>query len=248
MTAPDLQIQAVSPPGPSVGFGLAGDSQLTRSGSGAGGWQIVDRPRRGATTEWVDYGPYTLTVSLILDGYGAPGGPVSVDAAVAMVETWELPPAGTTPPQPPVLKVTGPVPHNDLQWVVQTLTWKEAIRDPASQVRWQQNLDLVLLEYRPPQITTQAAVPSTATPAAAARANAASAGSTYTVKSGDTLQTIANAIYGSYGYWTLLANANALRSPTAVTVGQVLTVPAKTLVPPPLSPVNGTNYRILTGS
>lgn len=242
MTAPTLWIQAAGRT--AVGFGLAGDSQTTRSGgSGGGGWQIIDRPRRKATTEWVDYGVLQVTASLILDGYG-PGGPQPVDAAVAEVESWEFPVPGSTPPLPPILTVTGPVPHNELSYVLQQLVWKEAIRDQTSRARYQQNLDIVLWEYAPPTITAQAASPAAAaaaTPAAAARAtppagatNSAGARS-YTVKLFDTLQTIAAALYGSYTYWTLLANANNIRDPNSVPAGRTLTVPAKTSTPPALN-------------
>jgi hypothetical protein len=248
MTAPNLWIQAAG--GPLIGFGLSGDAQITRSGgSGAGGWQIIDRPRRAATTEWIDYGPFELTMSLILDGYGsALGAPQSIEAAVAAVESWETPVPGSAPPLPPVLTVTGPVPHNELSWVVQKLVWKEAIRDPVTRVRYQQNFDVVLWQYLPPAITTSA---PTYTPVSAFQAGTPNTagvvpsvtGSTYTVKAGDTLQSIAAAIYRSYGYWTLLANANAIRDPNRLTVGQVLTVPAQTAKPPQLSLPSVNNTR-----
>lgn len=236
MTAPSLWISRIG--GPTVGFGLAGDSQGTRSSAtGAGGWQVVDRPRRGVTTEWVDYGQYQLTMSLILDGFtGRSTGQRSCEPAIAEVESWELPVPGAQPPEPPKLKVRGPVPHNEMTWVVYTLTWKEAIRDPTTGVRWQQNLDLVLWQYLPPSVLLQAASPALAALASAATSAGAAAGTqSYTVKAGDTLLTIATSFYGSYNYWTLLANANNIRDPDSLTAGQVLTVPTKTASPPQLA-------------
>jgi LysM repeat protein len=51
----------------------------------------------------------------------------------------------------------------------------------------------------------------------------------YTVKSGDTLASIAQHLYGSANYWTALYNANhtTIKYANEISVGQALTVPAK---------------------
>jgi LysM repeat protein len=51
----------------------------------------------------------------------------------------------------------------------------------------------------------------------------------YVVKSGDTLASIAQHLYHSSNYWTVLywANHNAIKYANEITAGQVLTVPAK---------------------
>ena len=54
----------------------------------------------------------------------------------------------------------------------------------------------------------------------------AGAGS-YTVRSGDTLETIAQAAYGDSQLWYLIADANALRSNADLRVGQTLSIPTK---------------------
>ena len=51
--------------------------------------------------------------------------------------------------------------------------------------------------------------------------------STYTIKSGDTLQSIARTVWGDADMWYLLADANGLTNANALTAGQVLTVPNK---------------------
>lgn len=237
MTAPNLWIQPTAPAGTQVGFGLSDDSSMTRSGgTGAGGWQLIDRPRNAATTEWVDWGPFQLTISLIIDGYGnGIGAPTSIEGPIALVESWETPVASSSPPLPPILAVSGPVPHNELQWVLQNLNWKEAIRDPVTGVRYQQNLDVVLWQYLPPSITVQNSTPAKAAQAAASTTTGAPQ-RTYTVKAGDTLMTIAASLYGTWQYWTLLANANSIRDPNTILVGQTLQVPPKTTNPPALAP------------
>lgn len=49
----------------------------------------------------------------------------------------------------------------------------------------------------------------------------------YTVQAGQTLSSIALALWGDAGLWYLLAEANGLTSDDAVAAGQVLSVPAK---------------------
>jgi LysM repeat protein len=69
----------------------------------------------------------------------------------------------------------------------------------------------------------------------------------YTVKPGDTLASIAQQVYQSDAYWPALYTANhgLIQSPDAITVGQVLSVPAKpatipaapaVATPPPAAP------------
>lgn len=48
---------------------------------------------------------------------------------------------------------------------------------------------------------------------------------TYTVKAGDTLQSIAAEVYGDAAHWLDLANANNIFGPAVLSVGRVLTLP-----------------------
>lgn len=48
---------------------------------------------------------------------------------------------------------------------------------------------------------------------------------TYTVKSGDTLSGIATKFYGDSSKWTLIAQANGIKDPTKLKIGQVLQIP-----------------------
>lgn len=225
MTAPNLWIVSAVPAGPQIGFGvLEPQPQLTRSsGTGAGGWQIVDRPWRNATTEWVDTGQFALTMSLIMDTFP---NPTSLESQIGVVESWELPAPGSAPPLPPILSVSGPVPHTELPWVVYSINWKDAIRDSATGVRYQQALDVVLWQYLPPTTTTV-----TTSPASSASGSNSGGSFQYTVKAGDTLPSIATAVYGNWQMWTQIAQLNSLRDPSSLTVGQVLQMP----------PISGTN-------
>src|SRR5581483_7286172 len=48
----------------------------------------------------------------------------------------------------------------------------------------------------------------------------------YTVRTGDTLQSIAAAVYGDSGQWTRIAETNGLRSNNDLRVGQTITTPS----------------------
>ncbi|HEY4079574.1 MAG TPA: LysM peptidoglycan-binding domain-containing protein [Burkholderiaceae bacterium] len=52
-------------------------------------------------------------------------------------------------------------------------------------------------------------------------------GSSYTVRKGDTLSSIAQSVWGDASMWYLIADANGLRGSDTLTAGQVLTIPNK---------------------
>ena len=58
-------------------------------------------------------------------------------------------------------------------------------------------------------------------------------GSTYTVKSGDTLETIAAATLGKKSAWKQIVEANPGLKPTALRIGQVLAIPGGSAAPAP---------------
>ena len=58
-------------------------------------------------------------------------------------------------------------------------------------------------------------------------ANVDPTASSYTANAGDTLQTVALAVWGDASLWYLLANANGLSAGTTLAAGQVLSVPGK---------------------
>ncbi|MDR3660604.1 MAG: DUF4214 domain-containing protein, partial [Mycobacterium sp.] len=55
----------------------------------------------------------------------------------------------------------------------------------------------------------------------------AQAGSTYTVQSGDTLQSIASALWGDSNLWYMIADANGLTGGETLTAGTTLSIPSK---------------------
>ena len=77
-------------------------------------------------------------------------------------------------------------------------------------------------------------------PVAAATATAAPiGGNTYTVKSGDTLESIAASTLGKKSAWKQIVEANPGLQPTALRIGQVLAIPGGSSGPAPLAPTTG---------
>lgn len=159
-----VTLAQVSPPGPSQRCHLLGDDNLA---GGDAQWDTLPRPRRTSVVEWTGSDLHTLTLPLMLDGFGVrpDGGDVSVEAACELLMSWRRPIAGTNPPRPPTIVVGGPVrqPSYRPWWIVTGLEWGEQIRGGDGQ-RIQQAVTVALLEHLQGQVLLG--------PAAAARARA----------------------------------------------------------------------------
>lgn len=216
---------------------LIGSAKLSRAGgtsasasSGEGGWQIIDRSRQKAATEWLDYYPFVMTCTCLLDG--GPGlNPASVEGWITTLESFEKPVTGTFPPLPPVLTVSGPVPHTDLFWVCSRLDFAGGetgqIRNAAG-TRTQQSFTVELTEYSPSTAITN----STSSPAQQALTAGTASGQTtvaavksYTVVAGDTLQSIAAVQLGNVTLWVQIALLNNLSASAILTPGYILMLP-----------------------
>lgn len=170
--APDnfVTLQALNPAGTPVQCGLIGNAAHSRQGgtsasasSGGGGWQIVDRVLNRAATEWLDFNPMVMTLNLILDG-GLGSTAQSVEGQIAIIESYETPAPGTQPPLPPIIGVSGPIPHTDTFWVCSRLTFPgddgAAIRDGFYGWRTQQLFAIELTEYTASSVTTSNLTPA----------------------------------------------------------------------------------------
>lgn len=186
--------------------------------SGFGGWTVIARPRRVGLVDWTGVEPYRLMFGLMLDEWG--DGPADVEQECLNIERMARP--GPQNQRPPTLTITeGELPHMNLTYVIESLDWGDCIRQRETGKRLRAVCGLTLLSLND-------AAPSS--PAAAARASAASRGGVahplrYTVKKGDTLSSIAAANYGSASQWHQIAAANNIRDPKALKIGQVLKLP-----------------------
>jgi LysM repeat protein len=223
------------------GHGRSGGSSASAS-SGTGGWQVVTRTRQKSATIWLDYFPLVQTMTCILDGRANITGPrqlsntQSVEPLMAILESFEEPAPGTSPPSPPIIGLSGPVRHTDLYWVCSKLDFPSGeddveIRDDSTGLITQRNFTIELTEYVPTDVINVGI-----TPAQAAVLNAGTSsglgtvspsGQTYTVAAGDTLQGIAAKVYANTSYWADIAILNNIPYGAILQPGQVLQLPAK---------------------
>lgn len=215
-----------APTGSGITFGLLGDADYTPASGGQGGWQIIDRPRQVAATQWYDRSPMSLKMDLMISSeiiYGIGGQ--SIELICLIVDGWQDKLPGTN--QPPIFAVAGPIPGIQHQWCLYTPDFTDAIRDSQAGFRIQQKVTITLYEYNSP-LQTQTNNPS---PAAQAtyiqnQQNSGAGGyMLYTVVAGDTLETIAANLLSNFAEWTEIAALNNLRDPNNLYPGQVLAIP-----------------------
>ena len=223
-----VQITSINPAGTSCTFGLLGDCTYAPAGGGGnGGWQIVDRPRLVAITQWYDRSPMQLDMPLVIDSatiWGAAYPHRSIESLCLTVDQWQDRTPGLQ--QPPILAISGPVPGQQHQWVVKSVSFGEALRDPVAGYRWQQNVTLTMYEYNSALVSLGAAgTPAQAATAALNAQEASQSFTVYQVVKGDTLSSIAAHVMGSYKYWTTLATLNNIRDPNTLTPGQIIKIP-----------------------
>lgn len=243
-TAPKVvKIKPQNIPGSRALFvGLAGDATYTPSG-GSGGWQIVDRPKRVAATQWFDRSIWTLTVPAIISSeisttHGTMHIPsdsrlrqgstdaenISVETECLLLEKWMDRVQGSL--EPPVFSLVGPLPGVHHYWVLSSLEFDEALRDPVAGFRYQQNVKLGFYEYQPPfgskfKNVNQGHVEKY-------KYNTENGTQTikmYQIGNGDTLRRIANRFHlGSDGV-RKLQTLNGIRDPKNIIVGQTIMIP-----------------------
>jgi hypothetical protein len=164
--------------GNSVNVLLSGDATYAPTGGG-GGWQVIERPKRVAATQWFDRAPWSLTMECIVnesmitnnnnfynstkskfDQSGLPYGPTSslstsnaqqnISVEHTCTELESWLNAIPNSLEPPVFSITGPVPGTRHLWALYSLEFSEALRDNAAGFRYQQNVKMVFYEYNSP--------------------------------------------------------------------------------------------------
>ena len=221
-----VSIQPINPAGAAVPFSLWGDATYSpASAGGGGGWQIVDRPRLVAATQWYDRAPMQLELPVALDSRTLFGNDnTNIENYCVIVDGWQDKVPGGQ--QPPVFNISGPVPGIQHQWIMQKVVFSEALRDPYAGYRLQQKMTLTMYEYNSPLY----AVMGSPTPAARANQWLAAQESAqsyylYTVAEGDTLGGIAAQLLNNFARWVDIASLNNIRDPSVIVSGQVLKIP-----------------------
>ena len=194
---------------------------------GYGGWVDVPRPRRLALTQWDGRSSFEMAVQLVLDAHADDG---SVEAQCTALERMALPPRSLA--EPPVLRIRGPVPHSDLTWVVSGIDWGAAMRRTDGD-RTRQEVTISLKRYvaedrlqlRP--AAERAREKGLGGGGGSNKAAPAPGKRTHVVRAGETLSEIAarKDVYGNASLWKKIADANGIRDPRNLRVGQTLRIP-----------------------
>lgn len=190
---------------------------------GYGGWSTRMRPRRQALTVYSGHEPYSMDLSLLFDGFAEDDG---VDSQLSALERMARPPADFQ--EPPLIRITGPIPHADLQWVINGIRWGESIRNESG-YRVRQEVVLNLLRYiAEDRVNVKGSAERARTTGSGSSGSSSRGGSSrlHTVRSGETLSSIAAKLLGDYKRWTEIATLNKIRDPKAIKVGQSLRIPA----------------------
>ncbi len=140
-----VTLTPVDPPGPPLRFHLYGDDEVS---GGVGGWEVIERPRRKASVEWVGVrAPWTISLPLLTDGLDVlPGDNRSVEPKIdALISLAQIAPGRD---QPPVLTLSGPirVRRPNMRWVIESFQWGPQVRR-SDAARVQQEVTVTLLEY-----------------------------------------------------------------------------------------------------
>jgi hypothetical protein len=155
-----------------------------------------------------------MDVPILFDGWQDEEG---CEIDIGRLERMALPPQPHS--EPPVIRVSGGTPGDDINWVINDLQWGDnVIWDTIHGVLVRLRADCVvkLLQH----IEVQAV---------AARGQSPGSGighpRFYVVKKGDTLGSIAVKMYADRKKWKLIARANNIHDPKSIHVGQRLRIP-----------------------
>jgi LysM domain len=210
---------------------------------GFGGWAEVARPRRSTLTTWTGAPALRMDLPVLLDQFRVGS---SIERRLAQLERLATATASDgNPPRVRVRTTGAAVPYQGRVWVVDQLTWGDALMNHAGN-RVRQQVTLGLLEYiadvriaeLPPAMKQRATKNAAKTKAGAAskritvgpgaiavtgpHARAAPAG---TLPPATDLLTIAARELGDADRWVEIAALNGIRDPRSLQPGQVIRLP-----------------------
>jgi hypothetical protein len=106
-------------------------------------YEIIERPKRKSAINWKGQKPIVETVNLLFDGFREDQ---SVEPSCAALERLASPANTSKMLQPSKVKLTGPVPHAELSWVITQIEWLDVIYSEGG-VRLRQFFTITLTEY-----------------------------------------------------------------------------------------------------
>ena len=189
---------------------------------GYGGWQSRPRPRRQSLTVFQGNEPYQMDLPLMLDGFADDR---SVQAQISTLERMGRPVADWE--EPPIVTVSGVVPHTDLTWVVNDLKFGDSVRNEKGAIV-RQEITVSLLRYvAEDRVSTKSSAAKARANAGGTKKTGTSGPSLHTVRAGETLSSIAADHLGDYRRWPEIASLNGIRDPKVIVVGQPLRIPPR---------------------
>lgn len=196
--------------------------------SGYGGWVEIARPKRKALTDWQGSAPFRLQFGLILDAFD--DAPHNVEQDIIRLERMAT--RGPHDQRPPTIRINdkdhgggGRLPHNNLTWVIESLTWGDCIRQSETGDRTRQVVAVTLLELVEDAIIGKLSPANNARNISKIRGGQALS-TRIIVKQGETsLQQVAARALGDAKKWKALAKANNIRDPKKIYTGQQLRIP-----------------------
>jgi hypothetical protein len=198
---------------------------------GYGGWERIPRPREVSLTQWQGRDPLAIAIPVLMDGYMDDD---SVELRLSRLERLALPhpnPGG----EPPVIRIHGPIPRDNLQCVIENIEWVNAQRNDAGKiVRWEGVVRVVHYIAAVTVKQINAAAKNRGKKKKKPRRNQSVTSSLvlahanqliYVAKEGDTLSSIAARELGDWRLWQELADTNQIRDPSSIVAGQRIMMP-----------------------
>lgn len=166
--------------------------------AGYGTYTDITRPRNVSLLSWQGRTPYEQTIDVVFNGMPNANGPGrSVEKLIANLET--LATRGPGMISPPQIRLFGPVPHPELEWVITGVDWGDAIRRNNDGARLLQYATITLHEWvGDPYL--KAARPAGKASGVKFR--------WYAIKAGDDVKAIAKRLLGNPSYWNQIVKIN----------------------------------------
>lgn len=213
-----IRITAVNPRGSTV-TAMLGDG-YPRVGADSG-WQVISRARRKGFLDWQGTSPITLEVPVVLDSLATDG---SVEHSISTLYAWMRAPIGRSQ-EPHEVHVRGAIPFGSVTWVIDSIDQTaEDRRVDGARTRAAMTITFkervegdVIVRRRPARSAQQRHRQSTSSSQPAR---------THTVKSGQTLISIAASELGDASRWQEIATLNGIRDPSALQPGMALRLPS----------------------
>lgn len=186
--------------------------------NGYGGWSIVTRPQKKAMTNWDGHQPFQLVFEI---WFSEVARDKSIEGAIKSLSRMARVDSDLDPNRPPQVRIHGDAfdqTMKNIAWVIQNLEWGKTIRSENHGFRIQQQCTVTLLEHVTGGLVNESNVkPGQHQPKYR----------TYTIKKGDTLQSIAKKLLGKASRWQEIARLNNIHDPRNLKVGRKIRVPRK---------------------